>query len=459
MTDFDYDLFVIGAGSGGVRAARIAAAHGARVAVAEEFRVGGTCVIRGCVPKKLYVLASRFKDSFDYAEGFGWSVSGASFDWPSLVAAKEREITRLEGIYARNLEKSGVEIFGLRAVVEEPQAVRLADGRRLTARHILIATGGAPVMAPQIPGIEQAISSNEIFDLPVFPRRLLVIGGGYIAVEFAGVFARLGAETHMAYRADLPLRGFDRDLRRRLAQAYAAGGVELHAGALPTRIDEIASGFRATLADGAAIEVDVVLAATGRRPATKGLGLETVGARLNDDGAVVVDENSRTSVASIHAVGDVTDRINLTPVAIREGHLLADRLFGGAAAQVAYDFVPSAVFSTPEIGTVGMTEAEAVARHGDVTVFETAFRPMQATFYEGPAAQVYMKLLVDARSDRMLGAHLLGPEAAEMAQLVAIALKMGATKKDFDATMALHPTMAEELVTMRTPTRQAVAAG
>jgi len=458
MTDHDYDLFVIGAGSGGVRAARIAAGHGAKVAIAEEFRVGGTCVIRGCVPKKLYVIASRFRDGFEYAKGFGWTLQGAAFDWPSLVAAKEREITRLEGIYARNLDKSGVEILASRAVVEDAHTVRVADGRSFRARHILVATGGAPVLAPKIPGIEHAVSSNEIFDLPVFPRRLLVIGGGYIGVEFASIFARLGARTHLAYRADLPLRGFDPDLRRRLAQGLSAGGVELHAGALPTRIDKADAGLRAELSDGTEIDVDVILAATGRKPHTAGLGLEAAGVRLDKNGAIVVDAKAQSSVAWIHAVGDVTDRINLTPVAIREGHLLADRLFGGAKAQVAYDFVPSAVFSTPEIGTVGLTEDEAVDKYGDVTVFETAFRPMQATFCEG-AAQVYMKLLVDAASDRVLGVHLLGPEAAEMAQLVAIALKMGATKADFDATMALHPTMAEELVTMRTPTRKAVRAG
>ncbi|MGA8172240.1 MAG: glutathione-disulfide reductase [Methylocystis sp.] len=452
MSPREFDLFVIGAGSGGVRAARVAANHGARVAIAEEFRVGGTCVIRGCVPKKLYVLASRFRDAFEDAAGFGWSVETPRFDWPRLVAAKEKEITRLEGLYAQNLEKAGVELIRQRAMVEDAETVRLANGEMARAKAILIATGGAPVMEPNIPGIELAISSNEIFDLPIFPKRLLVIGAGYIAVEFACVFARLGSETHMAYRGELPLRGFDLDLRTRLAEAMSQSGLALHPAAAPIALEKTSGGVRARFANGAEFEVDVVLAATGRLPATAGLGLERAGVRLRENGAVVVDAEARSNVPSIYAVGDVTDRINLTPVAIREGQTFADRLFGGRAATVNYDSVPSAVFSTPEIGTVGLTEEEAAARFREVAVFETSFRPMQATL-SGRGARVYMKLLVESAGGRVVGAHIFGPEAAEMAQLVALALRMNATKADFDATMALHPTMAEELVTMRAPAR------
>ena len=369
-----------------------------------------------------------------------------------LVAAKEKEITRLEGLYAQNLEKAGVELIRDRAVVEDGSTVRFASGDIARAKTILIATGGAPVMEPRIPGIELAISSNEIFDLPTFPRRLLVIGSGYIAVEFACVFARLGARTHMTYRADLPLRGFDRDLRERLAAAISRGGVALHAAAPPIELKKCASGVSAILANGETVEVDVVLAATGRRPSTRDLGLERAGVKLRENGAVIVNSFSRSSVASIYAVGDVTDRVNLTPVAIREGQAFADRLYGGLEDTVNYECVPSAVFSTPEIGTVGLTEEEAAARFKEIRVFETAFRPMLATL-SGRGEQVYMKLLVDSASDRVLGAHILGPEAGEMAQLVAVAIRMGAAKADFDATMALHPTLAEELVTMRAPSR------
>ncbi len=452
MTTFDYDLIVIGAGSGGVRAARIAAGHGASVAIAEEFRIGGTCVIRGCVPKKLYVLASRFRDEFEDAAGFGWSVEGASFDWPALVAAKEKEITRLSGLYEQNLIKAGVKVIRARAVLEGQNSVRFSDGRSATARYILIATGGGPVLAPPIPGIEHAISSNEVFDLPALPQRLFVLGAGYIAVEFAGVFARLGSKVTMSYRADLPLRRFDEDLRRHLATALAQAGVDLRAGALPVEIARTPAGLAVRLDDGETVEADTVLVATGRRPATQGLGLEAAGVALREEGGIIVDARSRTNIPSIYAVGDVTDRINLTPVAIREGHAFADSVFGARPTEVDYDAVPSAVFSTPEIGTVGMSEDEAAKEFPHVVIFETAFRPMKATL-SGRQERVYMKLVVDGASDRVLGVHILGPEAGEMAQLVAIAVRMKATKADFDATMALHPTMAEELVTLRTPTR------
>jgi glutathione reductase (NADPH) len=452
MTPFDYDLIVVGGGSGGVRAARIAAGHGARVAIAEEFRLGGTCVIRGCVPKKLYVLASRFRDEFEDARGFGWRVGDVSFDWPTLVSAKEKEITRLSGLYEQTLATAGVEIIRARAMLDGANAVRFSDGRTASARYILIATGGAPVLAPHIPGMEWAISSNEIFDLPVFPRRLLIVGAGYIAVEFASVFVRLGARVHLAYRAEAPLRGFDDDLRSRLSDALKDAGVEHRAGVLPTRITKCAGGLEVEMSDGARLDVDAVLVATGRRPHTQHLGLELAGVATRENGAIVVDARSRSNVASIYAVGDVTDRINLTPVAIREGHAFADNVFGGKPTAVDYDAVPSAVFTTPEIGTVGLTEEEAVARFAHVEIFETSFRPMKATL-SGRAEKVYMKVVVDGGSDRVLGVHILGQEASEMAQLVAIAVRMGARKSDFDATMALHPTMAEELVTLRAPKR------
>jgi glutathione reductase (NADPH) len=457
MTGYDYDLFVIGAGSGGVRAARIAASHGARVAIAEEFRVGGTCVIRGCVPKKLYVLASRFRDEFEDAKGFGWSLEEPSFEWGKLVAAKEKEITRLESIYAENLARAGVTIIGQRAVVDGPHAVRLADGKCLGAGKILIATGGAPTSL-DTPGMELALTSNEIFDLPQFPQRLLVIGSGYIAVEFAAVFARLGASVAMSFRADLPLRGFDHDLRRLLAEALAQSGVALQPGATPKSLRRAPGGLAVEFTNGQTGEFDAALAATGRAPATAGLGLVAAGVRLQKNGAVCVDSFSRTSVESIFAVGDVTDRINLTPVAIREGHAFADTQFGGREVTVDYDLVPSAVFTTPEIGTVGCSEEEALRRYGELAVYETSFRPMKATL-SGRAERVFMKLLVDCATERVVGAHILGPEAGEMAQLIAISMKMHAKKSDFDAAMALHPTMAEELVTMRNPSRLAKTPG
>ena len=453
MSATDFDLIVIGAGSGGVRAARVAGGYGAKVAVIEDFRVGGTCVIRGCVPKKLYVLASRFRDEFEDARGFGWHVEKPTFDWATLVAAKEKEITRLSGLYEQTLAKNGVTLVRGRASLAGPDAAALPDGRSLRAPHILIATGGAPALAPSIPGIEHAISSNEIFDLPALPKRLAIIGSGYIAVEFASLFARLGVQTTLIYRADLPLRGFDDDLRKHLAGALGQAGVNLRAHVSPTRIDKSATGFQLSLDDGSSLDADVVLAATGRQPATQGMGLDKIGVAMRDNGAIIVDAQSRSSVASIYAVGDVTDRINLTPVAIREGHAFADRVFGKTPRIVDYENVASAVFSTPEIGSVGLSEAAAAEKFPGVDIYETAFRPMRATL-SGRAERVYMKLVVNADNQKVVGAHIFGPEAGEMIQLVAIALQMGATKQDFDATMAVHPTMAEELVTMRTPDRR-----
>jgi glutathione reductase (NADPH) len=450
---FDVDLFVIGAGSGGVRAARIAAGHGASAMVAEEFRIGGTCVIRGCVPKKLLVYASRFADDFADAAGFGWRVGETSFDWPTMVRAKEQEITRLSAIYRANLEKAGVKIIQERAEVAGPQSVRLADGRLIRARHILIAAGAAPDLAPAIPGLEHAISSNEIFDLPAFPRRLLVVGGGYIAVEFASVFARLGAAVTQVMRADNILRGFDEDMRTGLREELRHAGIMFGFARLPTRIEKRDGALHVAFADGEDLAVDQVLIATGRRPNTARLGLQTAGVALDAAGAVKVDEWSATNVPTIHAVGDVTNRINLTPVAIREGHAFADHLFGGKGSPVDHDSVPSAVFATPEIGAVGLTEAQARERFGIVDIYRAKFRPMKATL-SGRREHTIMKLVVDGASDRLIGAHILGHEAGEMVQLLAIAVKMKATKADLDATMAVHPTAAEELVTMRTRTER-----
>jgi glutathione reductase (NADPH) len=446
---FEVDLFVVGAGSGGVRAARIAAGYGARVMIAEEFRVGGTCVIRGCVPKKLLVYASRFADDFADAAGYGWRVGEASFDWPTLVAAKEREISRLSAIYRANLEKAGVVIVEERAEVAGAQSVRLASGRRISARHILIATGAAPQMVPMVPGVEHAISSNEIFDLETFPRRLLVVGGGYIGTEFASLFTRLGAEVTQVTRADNILRGFDDDMRTGLRDELRHAGVMFGFGRLPTRIEARDGALRVSMSKGEDINADQVLIATGRRPNTRGLGLETAGVALDSEGAIVVDGWSATNVATIHAVGDVTNRINLTPVAIREGHAFADHVFGGRPVAADHENVPSAVFATPEIGAVGVTEAEARARYDVVDIYRSQFRPMKATL-SGRREHTIMKLIVDGASDRVIGAHILGHEAGEMIQLLAIAVKMKATKADLDATMAVHPTAAEELVTMRT---------
>jgi glutathione reductase (NADPH) len=447
---FDVDFFVIGAGSGGVRAARIAAGHGAKTLVAEESRIGGTCVIRGCVPKKLYVIASRFADDFRDAAGFGWSVGEPKFDWPTLVAAKEKEITRLSDAYRDNLARSGAKLVEQRATVVDPHRVRLADGTEVSARHILIACGSRPAMLPDVEGLEHAITSNEIFDLKVFPRRLLVVGGGYIAVEFASLFQRLGAEVTQVMRAPNILRGFDDDMRNGMRDAMAKAGVAFRFGSLPARIERRRDGaLLVTLTDGSAIEADQVLIATGRRPDTRGLGLEAAGVELSPEhGAVKVDETLTSNVPSIHAIGDATHRHDLTPVAIREGHALADRLFGPGAAPIRYDTVASTVFGTPELGAVGLTEQEALERFPRVDVYKTDFRPLKATVSGAPERTI-MKLVVDGVTQRVAGAHILGSEAGEMIQLVAVAMTMGATKADFDATVAVHPTAAEELVTMR----------
>jgi glutathione reductase (NADPH) len=452
----EVDLFVIGAGCGGTRAARIAAGHGARVMVAEEDRIGGTCVIRGCVPKKLFVYASRFADEFEEAAGFGWDVAVNGFDWPKLRDAVQAEVTRLSGLYRKGLDGAGARVVESRAVVEDAHTVRLVQtGERIRAGRILVATGGWPSLEPAIPGAELGITSNEVFHLPDLPQRMVVVGGGYIALEFACVFQRLGVEVHVVHRGENVLRGFDEDIRTRLRDALVQSGLTLHLNRTLSRIEDLGGGLkRAHLSDGSLIEAGVVLVATGRRPNTKGLGLEAAGVALAGNGAVRVDAQSRSSVASIFAVGDVTDRINLTPVAIREGHAFADSEFGAgkgiAPWSVDHSTFPSAVFTTPEIATVGLSEQEATARGHAVKVFETGFRPMKATL-SGGHERVYMKLIVDAGTDKVLGAHMIGEAAAEIIQSLAVAVTMGATKADFDRTIALHPSAAEEFVTMRNP--------
>ena len=445
-----YDLFVIGGGSGGVRAARIAAGHGAKVALAEEYRYGGTCVIRGCVPKKLLVLASRFADAFDRAEGFGWSVGEPAFDWAALRAAKDREIARLEAIYRGNLESAGVRTIASRAVLAGPGAVRLeATGETVRADRVLVATGGAPVRPP-IPGAGLAVTSNEMFDLPALPPDMVIEGGGFVAVEFACLLARLGVRVTIVYRGELILRGFDDDLRHHLDAAMRASGIAIRTGETVTAIERAGARYRAALSGGDTLDTGLVMLATGRRPATDGLGLETVGVEVDERGAIRVDAQSRTSVPGVWAVGDVTGRIALTPVAIREGHAFADTEFGARPWTCDHENVPAAVFSTPEIGTVGLTEAQARARVARVDVYRTAFKPMADALSARPG-RILMKLVVDRDTDRVLGVHVCGPDAAEMIQLAAVAVKMGATKRQFDQTVAVHPTAAEELVTLRQP--------
>ncbi|MBH0236596.1 glutathione-disulfide reductase [Methylobrevis albus] len=453
MTTYDYDLFVIGGGSGGVRAARIAAGYGARVAVAEEYRVGGTCVIRGCVPKKLLVYAARFTDAFEDAAGFGWTVPAPSFDWASLIAAKDREIDRLEGAYRGNLGRAGVEIIPSRAEFVDAHTIRLLAGdRTVTAERVLIATGARPYV-PTFPGAEHVITSNEVFDLKALPKRVVIIGGGYIAVEFAGIFAGLGSETTLLYRGAQILRGFDAELAAALTDEMGARGVRIHTHADVQAVQREADGLVVVTTSGERIGADVVLAATGRIPNTDDLGLEAAGVAVDGVGAVIVDAHSQSTVETIHAVGDVTNRVNLTPVAIREGHAFADTVFGKRDVIVDHRLIPTAVFSTPELGTIGLTQEQAVAAHAAVDVYRAKFRPMRNTL-AGRDERVLMKILVDAETDLVLGVHVLGPEAGEMIQLIGIAVGMGATKADFDRTMAVHPTAAEELVTMRTPSER-----
>ena len=447
MAEYDVDLFVIGAGSGGVRAARVAAQHGARVMIAEEYRVGGTCVIRGCVPKKLLVYASRFSHEFEDAAGFGWTVSGAKFNWPTLIANKDKEIARLEAAYRANLARAAVEIVETRAMVEDAHTLRLLKtGARVRAETILLANGAHPVLL-QIPGAEHAITSNEAFHLNELPRRIVIQGGGYIAAEFAGLFHGLGADVTLVHRGDEILRGFDDDVRRHVRSEMVGRGIKVILGQTIASIEKKGHSLQASLANGEHHPADQVMFAIGRMPNTKNIGLEEAGVESNADGAVAVDEYSRSSVPSIYAIGDVTHRLALTPVAIREGHAFADTVFGNKPTKLDHENVPSAVFSEPEIGVVGLSEAKAREAGLHLDIYREQFRPMKATL-SGRATSMLMKLVVDRASDRVLGVHIVGEGAAEMVQLAAIAVKMGAKKSDFDATVALHPTAGEELVTM-----------
>ena len=448
MSDHDFDLFVIGGGSGGVRAARVAAQHGAKVALAEQDRIGGTCVIRGCVPKKLLVYASRFAESFEDAIGFGWTTERVAFDWSTLIANKDLEIERLSKAYVRTLEAVGVDILRVRAEVENANVVKLSDGRRIRARFILIATGARPLVPHHLPGRDLVITSNEAFHLQQLPRRLAIVGGGYIAVEFAGIFAGLGVETVLIYRGEQILRGFDVDLRRALAAEMKKKGVEIMTKSDVNAIERSGDGVRLTLADGRALGASSVMYAAGRIPNTIDLGLEKAKVELTPHAAVKVDAYSQSSVPSIYAIGDVTNRRNLTPVAIREGHAFSDTVFGNRKTAVDHENVPSAVFSQPEVGTVGLTEEEARRRLDNVSVFKANFRPMKHTL-SGRDERTLLKLVVDGLTNKVVGCHILGEGASEMTQILAILVRMGATKADFDATMALHPTAAEELVTLR----------
>ena len=447
---YDYDLIVIGAGSGGVRAGRIAAGHGARVAVIEGDRPGGTCVIRGCVPKKLLMYGSAFSSDVEDARGFGWQIEAMPrHDWPALIAAKDAELERLEGIYRALLKNAGATLISGWAQVCGPHEVSVND-TVYSAAKILVAVGGVPQIV-DAPGLaEHAISSNEALDLKQFPKDILVYGSGYIALEFAGIFNGFGARTHLVYRGDLPLRGFDEDIREQMAVALAERGIILHSGC--TIAEVTADGVRkqVRLSSGASLSVDAVMAATGRRPNTAGLGLQALGLELGRHGEVIVDAESRTSVPSIFAIGDVTNRINLTPVAIAEGHAFADSEFGDNRRVADHKNVASAVFSQPPVASVGMTETEAQASCAAVTVFTSGFRAMKNTI-SGRSEKTFMKLIVDADTDQVLGAHMMGPDCGEIMQGIAVAIKAGARKADFDATIGIHPTAAEEFVTMRTP--------
>ncbi|NKF24999.1 glutathione-disulfide reductase [Pseudomonas sp. BGM005] len=447
---YDFDLYVIGAGSGGVRAARFAAGFGAKVAVAESRYLGGTCVNVGCVPKKLLVYGAHFAEDFEQSSGFGWSLGEADFDWATLIANKDREINRLNGIYRNLLVNSGVTLHEAHAKIVGPHEVEV-NGERYTAKNILIATGGWPQI-PEIPGHEHAISSNQAFFLKELPKRVLVVGGGYIAVEFAGIFHGLGANTTLLYRGDLFLRGFDGSVRNHLKEELTKRGMDLQFNADIARIDKQSDGIlKATLKDGRVLEADCVFYATGRRPMLDNLGLENTDVQLDDKGFIKVDEQYQTTEPSILALGDVIGRVQLTPVALAEGMAVARRLFKPEQYRpVDYKMIPTAVFSLPNIGTVGLTEEEAREAGHDVVIYESRFRPMKLTLTDCQE-RTLMKLVVDGKSDKVLGCHMVGPDAGEIVQGLAIALKAGATKRDFDDTIGVHPTAAEEFVTMRTP--------
>jgi len=448
--NFDYDLFVIGGGSGGVRAARVAAQGGANVALAEEDRYGGTCVIRGCVPKKLMVFASEYAGMVEDAQSYGWDVKAGDFSWDSFRGKMYAELDRLEGIYRKLLNGNGVETFDQRATVADAHTVRLADGTEKTAKHILVAVGGRPTK-PEIPGIELAITSNEIFHLDKLPKSMLIVGGGYIASEFAGIMNGMGVKTTQFYRGDQILRGFDDEARTHVANEMIERGVDLQLNTNAVSLVKEGDQIRVTDTDGVEHLYDQVMFATGRAPNTDGLGLEALGVELGRKAEIIVDDYSQTAVPSIYAVGDVTDRANLTPVAIREGMAFVETVFNGNPTKPDHELIPTAIFTQPEMGTVGLSEEDARAQEA-IEVYATSFKPMQQSF-AGRSEKVLMKLIVSQATRKVLGCHIVAPGAGEMIQLAGIAVKMGATKEDFDRTVAVHPTMSEELVTMKTPTR------
>ena len=448
MADYDYDLFVIGAGSGGVRAARVAAMSGAKVAVAEEYMAGGTCVVRGCVPKKFMVYASEFAHYAHVSHGFGWSQGGSEFDWSRFLAAKDREIARLSGIYVTNLQNAGAEFFQGRAVLKDAHTVEVTGKGLVSAEKILIATGGRPWKPEDVPGIEHAITSEEAFHLPALPKRVLIAGGGFIAVEFAGIFNGLGVDTTLVYRGAGILRGFDDHVRAHVTEEIQRRGIKVVLGAEHIGIEKTEGGYLNRLTNAHEVETDLVMFATGRKPYTAGLGLEAAGVALNGAGAIAVDAYSKTNISSIWAVGDVTDRINLTPVAIREGAAFAQTEFHNNPMSFDHEMVASAVFSQPPVGAVGLTEAEARHQFGELDIYLSRFRPMKETFYGGEE-RAMIKLVVAAESQKVVGCHVVGPDAPEIIQMAAIAMKMGVTKAQWDSTCAVHPTLAEELVTMK----------
>jgi glutathione reductase (NADPH) len=448
VAQYDYDLFVIGAGSGGVRAARLAAELGAKVGIAEEYRIGGTCVIRGCVPKKLLVYGSRYGLEFAEAKAFGWTCKDLKFDWRTLIGNVRREVDRLNGVYTRILEKAGVDRFMTRAALENRETVHLGPGNAaVSAKTILVATGSHP-MIPDLPGKEHLISSNECFELERLPDSIVIIGAGYIGMEFASIFRSCGVAVTVLHRGDQVLRDFDSDLRDGLAEAMRNRGIDLRMDSDVASVEKEGNGYRVNLKRGGSVTADLVMAATGRMPTAAGFGLEEAGVKLGMNGCIVVDEFSKSSVDNIYAVGDVTDRKNLTPVAVHDANAFAETLFNNNPTPVDYTFIPTAVFSQPEIGTVGLSEEKAREMYGPVDIYKTSFRPLRS-MVSGSTEKMMMKLVIDMKSDKVLGVHILGPDAAETVQMAAIALRLGVTKAEFDATMALHPSAAEELVTLR----------
>ena len=447
MAQYDYDLFTIGAGSGGVRASRMSASYGAKVAVAEERYLGGTCVNVGCIPKKLLVYASHFSTDFQDAAGFGWSVGERHVDWAKLIANKNKEISRLNDVYRKLMQDSGVTIIEDHAEIADPHTI-VVDGKRITAKYILVAVGSWPLV-PKIPGSEHAITSNEAFYLPSLPRKVIIVGGGFIGAEFAGIFHGLGTEVVQLYRGPLFLRGFDDDCRETLAAEMRKKGIDLRFNTDIERIEKAGGILRATLTEGTTLDTEQVFYATGREPNTRSLGLEKAGVRMRENGAVVVDDYLKTSVDNIYSIGDCTDRLMLTPVAIAEGRAVAETLFNNNPMKPNYMNVPSTVFSTPNVGTVGLTEAEARARYKNIDVYKTSFRPLKHTL-TGRDERTMMKMVVDHETDKVLGCHMVGPDAGEIIQGLAVAMNCGATKAQFDSTIGIHPTAAEEFVTMRT---------